>query len=49
MRALIVDDMKYKQEEVIYALKKFDITDYEITESIKDTLSLLKQKRFDII
>ncbi len=49
MRALIVDDMKYKQEEVIYALKKLDITDYEITESIKDTLSLLKQKRFDII
>ncbi len=49
MRALIVDDMKYKQEEVIYALKKHRITDYEIAESIKDALVLLKENKFDII
>lgn len=49
MRALIVDDMKYKQEEVIYALKKLGITEYEIAESIKDALVLLSQNRFNII
>lgn len=49
MRALIVDDMKYKQEEVIYALKKLGITDYEIAESIQEALVLLKQNKFDII
>ncbi len=49
MRALIVDDMKYKQEEVIYALKKLGITDYEIAESIQEALVFLKQNKFDII
>ena len=35
--------MKYKQEEVIYALKKLGIIDYEIAESVEEALNLLKQ------
>lgn len=49
MKALIVDDMKYKQDEVIYALKQKGIENYEIAESVRDALLLLKQNKFDIM
>lgn len=49
MKVLIVDDMKYKQDEIIYALKQKGIEDYEIAESVRDALLLLKQNKFDII
>lgn len=49
MKVLIIDDMKYKQDEVIYALRQKGIEDYEIAESVRDALLLLKQNKFDII
>lgn len=49
MKVLIIDDMKYKQDEVIYALRQKGIENYEIAESVRDALLLLKQNKFDII
>lgn len=49
MRVLIVDDMKYKQDEVIYALKQKGLEDYEIAESVSDALRYLKQNKFDVM
>lgn len=49
MKVLIVDDMKYKQDEIIYALKQKGLEDYEIAESVSDALRLLKQNKYDFM